>query len=71
MPYRRNEMAKIGQPPNKGSATAAGPNMNPPPYAEGKPKVVKEPKGGKSYSNIDGIINACVKASGKSGFSRG
>ena len=64
-------MAKIGQPPNKGSATAAGPNMNPPPYAEGKPKVGKEPKGGKSYSNIDGIINACVSASGKNGFSRG
>ncbi len=64
-------MAKIGQPPNKGSATAAGPNMNPPPYAEGNPKVVKEPKGGKSYSNIDEIIDACVKASGKYGFSRG
>ena len=64
-------MAKIGQPPDKGRATAAGPNMNPPPYAEGKPKVVKEPKGGKSYSNIDGIINACVSAAGKNGFSRG
>jgi len=64
-------MAKIGQPPDKGSATAAGPNMNPPPYAEGKPKVVKEPKGGKSHSNIDGLIDACVKASGKNGFSRG
>jgi len=64
-------MAKIGQPPNKGSATAAGPNMNPPPYAEGKIKVVKEPKGGKSYNNIDGIISACVNASGKNGFSRG
>ena len=64
-------MAKIGQPPDKGSATAAGPNMNPPPNAEGKPKVVKEPKGGKSYSNIDGVINACVSASGKNGFSRG
>ena len=64
-------MAKIGQPPNKGSATAAGPNANPPPYGEGDIKVVKEPKGGKGYSNIDGIINACVKASGKNGFSRG
>jgi hypothetical protein len=64
-------MAKIGQPPNKGSATAAGPNMNPPPYAEGKPKVVKEPKGSKKHSTIDGMIDACVKASGKYGFSRG
>ena len=64
-------MAKMGQPPSKGTATAAGPDMNPPPYSEGKPKVVKEPKGGKSYSNIDGIIDACVKASGKNGFSRG
>ena len=64
-------MAKIGQPPNKGSATAAGPNANPPPYAEGKTKVVKEPKGGKKYNTIDKMIDACVSASGKNGFSRG
>ena len=64
-------MAKIGQPPNKGSSTATGPNANPPPYAEGKIKVVKEPKGGKNYSTIDGMISAAVKASGENGFSRG
>ena len=64
-------MAKIGQPPNKGSATADGPDANPPPYAEGKIKVVKEPKGGKNYSTIDGMISSAVKASGENGFSRG
>jgi len=64
-------MAKIGQPPNKGSATAAGPNANPPPYGEGDIKVVKEPKGIKKHGTIDGAIAACVKASGKNGFSRG
>ena len=64
-------MAKIGQPPNKGSATSAGPNANPPPYAEGKIKVVKEPKGGKNNGTIDKMISACVNASGQNGFSRG
>ena len=33
-------MAHIGQPPSKGSATADGPDMNPPPYAEGEPKLM-------------------------------
>ena len=64
-------MAKIGQPPSKGSATASGPNANPPPYGEGGIKVVKEPKGGKSGGTIDKMIDACVSASGKNGFSRG
>ena len=64
-------MAKMGQPPSKGSATAAGPNADPPPYAEGKIKVVKEPKGGKTNGTIDRMIDACVSASGKNGFSRG
>jgi hypothetical protein len=41
LPYRRDKMAKIGQPPSKGTATADGPNMNPPPYAEGEPKLKK------------------------------
>jgi hypothetical protein len=45
--------------------------MNPPPYSEGKPKVVKEPKGGKNYNTIDGMISSAVKASGENGFSRG
>ena len=45
-------MAKIGQPPDKGSATAAGPNMNPPPYAEGKPKVVKDEKWKEEHMQI-------------------
>ena len=64
-------MAKMGQPPSKGTATAAGPDMNPPPYSEGKPKVVKEPKGGKNYNTLDGMISSAVKASGENGFSRG
>ena len=34
-------MANIGQPPSKGSATAIGPDMNPPPYSEGEPKLKK------------------------------
>ena len=64
-------MAKIGQPPDKGSATASGPNMNPPPYGEGDVKVIKEPKGSKKNGTIDGAISALVSVSGKDGFSRG
>ena len=37
-------MAHIGQPPSKGSATAIGPDMNPPPYSEGEPKLKKAVK---------------------------
>ena len=64
-------MAKIGQPPDKGSATAAGPNMNPPPYGEGDIKVVKEPKGVKKPGTIDRAIDELVRISGKNGFSTG
>ena len=43
-------MANIGQPPSKGSATAIGPDMNPPPYSEGEP----QPK--KFWPGVDGAL---------------
>ena len=45
-------MAHIGQPPSKGSATADGPNMDPPPYAEGEPKLKKYGPG------VDGALGS-------------
>ena len=45
-------MAHIGQPPSKVSATADGPNMNPPPYAEGEPKLKKYGPG------VDGALGS-------------
>jgi hypothetical protein len=71
-------MANIGQPPSKGSATAIGPDMNPPPYSEGEPKLKKYGPGkddalGHTLHNgsIDSAIDAQVSKAGKDGFSRG
>ncbi len=71
-------MANIGQPPSKGSATAIGPNMDPPPYAEGEPKLRKYGPGkdgalGHTLHNgsIESAIDAQVSKSGKDSFSRG
>ena len=65
-------MAKIGQPPSKGSATADGPNANPPPYSEGEPKLKKYGPGvdgalGTTDHNgsIDNVISTQVSKVGK------
>ena len=65
-------MAKMGQPPSKGTATAAGPDMNPPPYAEGEPKLKKYGLGvdgaiGTTDHNgsIDNVISTQVSKVGK------
>ena len=71
-------MANIGQPPSIGSATAMGPDMDPPPYSEGEPKLRKYGPGkdgalGHTLHNgsIDSAIDAQVSKAGKDGFSRG
>ena len=65
-------MANIGQPPSKGCATAIGPDMNPPPYSEGEPKLKKYGAGkdgalGHTLHNgtVDNAIDAQVKKVGK------
>jgi hypothetical protein len=66
-------MANIGQTRyQKGTATAIGPNMNPPPYGEGKPKISKYGSGqdnalGTTEHNgtIDKAISAQVSKVGK------
>ena len=65
-------MANIGQPPSKGSATAIGPDMNPPPYSEGEPKLKKYGPGkdealGSTEHNgsIDNVISTQVSKVGK------
>jgi hypothetical protein len=65
-------MANIGQPPSKGSATAIGPDMNPPPYAEGEPALRKYGPGqdgalGTTEHNgsIDNVISTQVSKVGK------
>ncbi len=66
-------MANIGQTRyQKGTATAIGPNMNPPPYAEGKPAIHgygpgKEGALGTTEHNgtIDKAISAQVSKVGK------
>ncbi len=71
-------MAHIGQPPSKGTATAIGPDMNPPPYAEGEPKLKKYGAGkdgalGHTLHNgsIDNAIDTQVSKAGKNSFSKG
>ena len=65
-------MAKMGQPPSKGTATSAGPDMNPPPYAEGEPKLKKYGPGkdgalGSTEHNgsIDSVIRTQAAKVGK------
>ena len=66
-------MANIGQTRyQKGTATAIGPNMNPPPYAEGEPKLKKYGPGtdgalGHTDHNgsIDNVISTQVSKVGK------
>jgi hypothetical protein len=66
-------MANIGQTRyEKGSATAIGPNMNPPPYSEGKPAIKgygpgKDGALGHTAHNgtIDKAIDAQVSKVGK------
>ena len=66
-------MANIGQTRyEKGSATAIGPNMNPPPYSEGKPAIKgygpgKDGALGTTAHNgtIDKAIDAQVSKVGK------
>ena len=65
-------MANIGQPPSKGTATAIGPDMNPPPYAAGEPKLKKYGPGvdgalGTTEHNgsIDNVISTQVSKVGK------
>ena len=65
-------MAKMGQPPSKGTATATGPDMNPPPYSEGEPKLKKYGPGtdgalGTTEHNgsIDNVISTQVSKVGK------
>ena len=65
-------MANIGQPPSKGTATAIGPDMNPPPYAEGETKLKKYGPGvdgaiGTTEHNgsIDNVISTQVAKVGK------
>ena len=72
-------MANIGQPPSKGTATAIGPDMNPPPYAEGEPKLKKYGPGDDGAlghtdhtGSIDKDISYQVSKARKDGFySRG
>ena len=52
-------MANIGQPPSKGSATAIGPDMNPPPYAEGALGTTEH------NGSIDNVISTQVSKVGK------
>ena len=65
-------MANIGQPPSKGTATAIGPDMNPPPNSEGEPKLKKYGPGtdgdlGTTEHNgsIDNVISTQVSKVGK------
>jgi len=66
-------MANIGQTRyQKGTATAIGPNMNPPPYSEGEPKLKKYGPGkdgalGSTEHNgsIDNVISTQVSKVGK------
>ena len=65
-------MAKMGQPPSKGTATSAGPDMYPPPYAEGEPELKKYGPGtdgalGTTEHNgsIDNVISTQVSKVGK------
>ena len=66
-------MANIGQTRyQKGTATAIGPNMNPPPYSEGEPKLKKYGPGtdgalGHTDHNgsIDNVISTQVAKVGK------
>jgi len=66
-------MANIGQTRyQKGSATAIGPNMDPPPYSEGQPKLHKYGPGkdgalGTTEHNgsIDNVISTQVSKVGK------
>ena len=65
-------MAHIGQPPSKGTATAIGPDMNPPPYSEGEPKLkkywpVSDGALGHTDHNgaIDNVISSQVSKVGK------
>ena len=65
-------MAKMGQPPSKGTATDTGPDMTPPPYAEGEPKLKKYGPGtdgalGHTDHNgsIDNVISTQVSKVGK------
>ena len=64
-------MANIGQPPSKGTATAIGPDMNPPPYSEGEPKLKKYGPGvdgaigSTDNGSIDNVISTQVSKVGK------